>query len=127
MMFDIKVNQIPNVQEFDETLKNSGKLIVCAGRWGPMCIPVYGAMEQLEKDAQFEGVLFRVVDFDSEPAGRIRNLEECRHFRGLPFTAYYLNGKVVHATSSIQTRQQLEENIKKYLYPDEGEHENGNQ
>jgi len=119
-MFDIKIVQIADVEEFDKVLKDSGKLVVCAGRWGPMCIPVYNAMEKIEMAGQFKDVLLRVVDFDGEPAGRIRNSEECRHFRGLPFTVYYLNGEIVHATSSIQPRQQLEENIKKYLYQDNG-------
>jgi len=34
---------------------------------------------------------------------------------GLPFTAYYKNGKMVHATSSIQSRMQLEKNIEEQL------------
>ncbi len=119
-MFDIKIVQILNSEEFDEALNNSGNLVVCAGRWGPMCIPVYKAMEKIDEEGRFGDVVLRVVDFDSEIAERIRNLEECRNFRGLPFTIYYRDGKVVHATTSIQPKQALEENIKKYLYLDNG-------
>jgi hypothetical protein len=36
----------------------------------------------------------------------------------LPFTLCYRNGKVVCATSSIQTKEQLEDNIQRYLLSD---------
>ncbi|WP_010243414.1 YbbN family protein [Acetivibrio cellulolyticus] len=115
-MFDISVEQITDALEVERLIENSNKLVICAGRWDPMCIPVYRAMEQIIKDGQFQDTLLRVIEFDSEAASKIRGLEECKHFRGLPFTVYFLNGKVVCATASIQSRQQIEENIKKYLY-----------
>ena len=37
----------------------------------------------------------------------IRSLPEVRGFMGIPFTIYYRNGKVVKATSSIQTKDQV--------------------
>jgi len=47
------------------------------------------------------------MEFDHPEAGIIRNLPECRGFMGLPFTVYYKNGKLVEATSSIQSRDQI--------------------
>jgi thioredoxin 1 len=117
-LFNIKITQITSDKEFDKAVENTENLVVCAGRWGPMCIPVYGEMERLEKEPTYDNVSFRVVDFDSQPAGKIKNLSECKNFRGLPFTVYYKNGRVVHATSSIQSKQQLEDNIAKYLMID---------
>ena len=76
--------------------------MVCCGRMGPMCIPVYGVMEELEDE--YKHVAFRDMPFDSPEAAVIRGLPECSSFRGLPFTVYYKNGKVVKATSSIQTQ-----------------------
>jgi thioredoxin 1 len=72
-----------------------------------MCIPVYGAMETLE--SQYNHVTFRDMEFDSPDAKIIKSLPECRNFRGLPFTVYYKNGKVVAATASIQTKEQIKE------------------
>jgi len=37
----------------------------------------------------------------------IRNAPECSSFMGLPFTVYYKNGKLVKATSSIQSKAQI--------------------
>jgi len=70
-----------------------------------MCIPVYGIMEELQ--SEYKHVAFRDMAFDSPEAHIIRNLPECRGFMGIPFTVYYKDGKVVAATSSIQSRDQI--------------------
>ena len=70
-----------------------------------MCIPVYAAMEQLEKE--YTHVAFRDMEFDSPEAAVIRNLPECRDFMGLPYTIYYKGGNVAAATTSIQDMNQI--------------------
>jgi thioredoxin 1 len=45
--------------------------------------------------------------FDSPEAAIIRNHPACASFAGLPFTMYYKNGKVVKATTSIQSMEQV--------------------
>ena len=70
-----------------------------------MCVPVYGAMENLEK--KYLHVQFRDMDFDIPDASCIKNLPECSSFRGLPFTVYFKDGKVVKATTSIQNKKQI--------------------
>ena len=79
--------------------------MVCCGRMGPMCIPVYGIMEDLEDE--YTNVKFFDMEFDNPEAHVIRDLPEVRGFMGIPFTIYYKKGKVVKATSSIQTRNQV--------------------
>jgi len=74
---------------------------------GPMCLPVYDIMEELE--TEYPHVKFYDMEFDHPDAHVIRNLPECRGFMGLPFTVYYKNGKVVKATSSIQNNEQVTE------------------
>jgi thioredoxin 1 len=51
------------------------------------------------------------MDFDIPDAEVIRRLPECHTFNGLPFTIYYRNGKVVKATSSIQSAKQVKDII----------------
>ena len=92
------------------TLINSEEnVMVCCGRMGPMCVPVYGVMEELEKSGKYDNVEFRDMAFDSPESAYIRNLPEASNFRGLPFTIYFKNGKVAEATSSIQDRNQVTE------------------
>jgi thioredoxin 1 len=84
--------------------ENENVMVIC-GRMGPMCIPVYGIAEELENE--YPEVKFFDMEFDNPESGVIRNLPEVKGFMGIPFTIYYKNGKVVKATSSIQTRAQV--------------------
>ncbi|MHA1728062.1 MAG: thioredoxin family protein [Promethearchaeota archaeon] len=107
---ETNLQHINNKEELNELISNNEKVAVCCGRMGPMCVPVYGIFEELEKtrpDIKFTDFLF-----DHPDASVIRNLPETRSFRGLPFTIYYRNGKVVKATSSIQSPSQVKDTIK---------------
>jgi thioredoxin 1 len=84
--------------------ENENVMVVC-GRMGPMCIPVYGIAEELGKN--YSHVKFCDMEFDNPESHVIRSLPEVRGFMGIPFTIYYKNGKVVKATSSIQTKEQV--------------------
>lgn len=101
------VHEIETASELEKIINENENVMVCCGRMGPMCIPVYDTMEELQDE--YENVKFYSMAFDSPEAGVIRNAPECRGFMGLPFTMYYKNGKVAHATSSIQNRQQITE------------------
>ena len=94
-------------EETREALGNSENVVICCGRMGPMCIPVYAILSQLE--AQYPHVCFYDQDFDFPAASFIRGLPECASFRGLPFTVYFRKSEVVAATTSIQTRDQISE------------------
>ncbi len=104
-MLDTNLKHLETEQEIKQVLENNGNVMICCGRMGPMCIPVYGIMEQLE--SQYSHVAFRDQDFDIPAADFIKNLPECASFMGLPFTVYFKKGKVVAATTSIQDRKQV--------------------
>ena len=104
-MLSTGLQEIETAAELEKIISENDKVMVCCGRMGPMCIPVYGVMEELEEDR--DNVKFAVMAFDSPEAGIIRNDPACNGFMGLPFTMYYKNGKVAHATSSIQNMQQV--------------------
>lgn len=103
---------LKHIETADELVKLADQektLMVCCGRMGPMCVPVYAVMEELEKSGSYDGVAFRDMAFDSPESDYIRQLPECRNFRGLPFTVYFKDGKVAKATSSVQSKQQVTE------------------
>lgn len=106
-MLRTNLTHVLNEQEHSELLNNNENVMICCGRMGPMCIPVYEVMEELE--TEYANVKFADMEFDTPEARVIRDLPECRSFQGLPFVVYYKNGKVVKATSSIQTRDQVTE------------------
>lgn len=110
-MLDTNLKHINTAAELEKTLQENENVMVCCGRMGPMCIPVYGVMEDLE--GTYSHVAFRDMAFDSPEAQVIKSLPECKNFRGLPFTVYYKNGKVAAATASIQTKEQVTEILDK--------------
>lgn len=106
-MLMTNLKHIESEEEYNKVLNSNENLMICCGRMGPMCIPVYGAMKELE--SEYQNVSFYDMAFDNPDAGVIRNLPECNGFMGLPFTVYYKNGKVVKATTSIQNETQIKE------------------
>ena len=114
-MLQTQLKHILTENEFQDTLKNNENVMICCGRMGPMCIPVYGIMEELE--GEYKHVAFRDMEFDGPIGHLIRNLPECRSFRGLPFTVYFKDGKVAAATTSIQTQDQTTEILDSKLTP----------
>lgn len=111
MILPTNLKHIATSDEHSEVISNNENVMICCGRMGPMCVPVYGIMEELQE--AYPHVEFRDMLFDNPHAAVIRHLPEARSFMGLPFTVYYKNGKVVDATSSIQTREQITEILDK--------------
>ncbi len=104
-MLDTNLTELETASDLSKLIAENENVMVCCGRMGPMCIPVYEIMEELEEERT--DVKFAVMAFDSPEAQVIRNAPECRGFMGLPFTMYYKNGRVTKATSSIQDMDQV--------------------
>jgi len=112
MELQTRLKHIHSESEFNEVLETTKNVMICCGRMGPMCLPVYAAMEILKE--QFQQVAFYDIPFDHPEAHVIRDLPECRGFMGLPFTVYFRSGEVIKATTSIQTQDQVEAILKAY-------------
>ncbi len=105
MTLDTNLTHVSDANEWQKMISENENVMICCGRMGPMCIPVYGVMEDLE--SEFSHVKFADMLFDSPEAHVIRNAPETRGFMGLPFVMYYKNGKVAKAVSSIQNEEQV--------------------
>jgi thioredoxin 1 len=108
MILDTVLKHVETKKELQELIATKKNVMVCCGRMGPMCLPVYDVMDELEKSGKYDHVEFRDMLFDSPESDYIRKLPECSSFRGLPFTVYWKDGKVVKATSSVQTKDQVQ-------------------
>lgn len=108
-MLDTNLKHINTKEELKDLIEKNEKVAVCCGRMGPMCIPVYDIFDIFQE--KYPEIQFRDMNFDIPDAVAIRSLPECHRFNGLPFTIYYRNGKVVKATSSIQSAKQIKEII----------------
>ncbi len=108
MTLDTVLKHVETAKELKELIAAKKSVMVCCGRMGPMCLPVYDVMDELEKSGRYGHVEFRDMMFDSPESDYIRKLPECSNFRGLPFTVYFKDGKVAKATSSVQTKDQVQ-------------------
>ena len=104
-MLYTNLKHIESAAALAEIINNSDDVMVICGRMGPMCVPVYRIAEELENE--YRHVKFFDMEFDNPESHVIRTLSEVDGFTGIPFTIYYKNGKVVKATSSIQTKDQV--------------------
>ena len=111
MILHTNLKHIADSAEYSKALSENENMMICCGRMGPMCIPVYQSMIELE--SSYPKVAFRDFAFDAPDANVIRSLPECQGFMGLPFTVYYKNGKVVAATSGLQTKEQVKDILKR--------------
>jgi thioredoxin 1 len=114
-MLRTNLKHLMTENQIDDVLKKSKNVVVVCGRMGAMCIPVYAAMDQLKN--KYPQVDFCDIEFDIPAAGVIKNLPECSRFNGLPFTVYYKGSKVVAATTSLQTRDQITQILDKVFSP----------
>jgi len=101
-MLYTNLKHLESIADHNKAISEYENVMVICGR---MCIPVYGIAEELE--AEYKHVKFYDMEFDNPISDVIRILPEVRGFMGIPFTIYYKNGKVVKATSSIQTKDQV--------------------
>jgi thioredoxin 1 len=104
-MLYTNLNHIETAADHARIISENEHVMVICGRMGPMCIPVYGIAEELE--AEYKHVKFYDMEFDNPESHVIRNLPDVKGFMGIPFTIYYKHGKVVKATSSIQSMAQV--------------------
>ena len=104
-MLYTNLKHIESAAEHAQIVNDNENVMVICGRMGPMCIPVYGIAEELEEE--YTHVKFCDMEFDNPESRVIRSIPEVRGFMGIPFTIYYKNGKVVKATSSIQSMAQV--------------------
>ncbi len=104
-MLYTNLKHLESAADLKKAVSENPNVMVICGRMGPMCIPVYEIAEELEDE--YKHVKFFDMEFDNPEARIIRSLPEVQGFMGIPFTIYYRDGKVVRATSSIQTREQV--------------------
>jgi len=110
-MLRTELKHLETNEETKQAIESNKNVVICCGRMGPMCTSVYSILTQLE--LKYTHVSFYDQDFDSPGSSFIKHLPECASFMGLPFTVYFRNGKVVAATTSIQTRNQITEILDK--------------
>ena len=81
-MLNTNLKHLEKQGQLDELLKDNENVMICCGRMGPMCIPVYDIMKILE--SKYPQVQMWDMDFDIPLSSNIKSLPECVSFMGLP-------------------------------------------
>jgi len=104
-MLYTNLKHIETAADCARIIKENENVIIICGRMGPFSIPVYRIAEELEP--KYNHVKFFDMEFDNPESAVIRNMPEVQDFSGFPLTIYYKNGKVVWATTGVQTKDQF--------------------
>lgn len=104
-MLYTNLKHLETASEHTKVISENENLMIICGSMEPICIHVYVIAEEIKTD--YQNVKFYDMEFDNPESHVIRNLSEVQNFKGIPFTIYYKNGKVVKATSGLQTKEQI--------------------
>ena len=104
-MLYTNLKHIEKAVEHAQIISKHEHVVIVCGRMGPMCVPVYRAAEELERE--YHHVKFFDMELDNPESAVIRTLPEVQGFTGVPFTIYYKNGQVVRVTTGIQSKEQI--------------------
>ncbi len=105
-MLYTNLDHVESARQLEEIISENENVMLCCGRMGPMCIPVFNIMEKLQPG--YPHVRFFDMHFDNPEAHIIRHAPMTHGFMGLPFTVYYRNGEMVKATAGIQSLEQVQ-------------------
>jgi thioredoxin 1 len=104
-MLYTNLKHIESAAEHAQIINANEKVVIVCGSMGPMCVPVYRIAEELE--AEYTSVKFYDMELENPESDVIRALPDIQGFRNIPFIIWYKNGRVVQATSGLQTKTQL--------------------
>lgn len=104
-MLYTNLKHLENGADYFKAINEREHVMVICGRMGPICIPVYRIMEELEP--MYPHVSFYDMEFDNPESVVIRTLPEVNGFKSIPFIIYYKNGRVVNTTSGLQTKEEV--------------------
>jgi thioredoxin 1 len=104
-MLYTNLKHLETLSDHSKAITENENVMVICGRMGPMCIPVFEIAEDLESD--YKHVKFYDLEFENPVSEVVRKLSEVSGFMRIPFTVYYKAGKVIKATSGIQTKEQV--------------------
>jgi len=104
-MLYTNLNHIESATDLRQVIHDHENAMIVCGRMGPTCIPVYRIAEELA--VRYTGVKFFDAEFDNPALDVIHLMPEVWEWKEVPIVLYYKNGKVMKATSGIQSAAQI--------------------
>lgn len=112
-MLYTNLKYIDKADEYNKFISETENAVIICGSMSHTCIPMYAFAEELNE--VYEKVTFFDMEFENPESQIIRNLPELKGFTDIPLTIFLKNGKIVKATSGIQTKTQIITIIEEYF------------
>ena len=108
-MLYTNLTHLETARDLGNMIRENEKVLVVCGRMDPLCVHVYRIVETLEKE--FRDIKFCDMEFDNPESLVVRETPEIEFSSNVPFIVYYHYGIVVTASSGLQTKMQITNNI----------------
>jgi thioredoxin 1 len=106
-MLYTNLKHIETSAQHADIINRRGNIMVIWGRMEPKSITVYRIAEELVAD--YPNVEFYDLEYDNPGLNVACNLHEFSDLAEIPYNVYYKNGKVIKATSGIQTKAEIKD------------------
>jgi hypothetical protein len=106
-MLYTNLEHIETAEEFSKIISRNEDVVVICGRMGPLCVPVYRVVEEL--DQEFTQIKFYDMEYDNPEFYFFHALPEVQLLEEIPFTVLYRNGEAVKSVAGMQSKARLKE------------------
>lgn len=104
-MLYTNLEHIETAGDFEKIIRDNENVVVICGRMGPLCVPVYRAIEELGHE--FQQIKFFDMEYDNPEFYFFHARPEVSNLEDIPFTTFYYRGEAVKSVGGLQTKAQL--------------------
>lgn len=112
-MLYTNLEHIETADEFSKVISENENVVVICGRMGPLCIPVYRAIEELGEE--YRQIKFFDMEYDNPEFYFFHERPEVKNLEEIPFTTFYYRGEAVKSVGGLQTKAQLKKFLNEIL------------
>ncbi|NLU38134.1 MAG: thioredoxin family protein [Bacteroidales bacterium] len=104
-MLYTNLKHIETAADFQQTIAESGQVVIVCGRMGEFSIPVYRILEELQ--TEYTPVKFFDMEYDNPESSIVCELFADESEAKVPFLLFYENGELIYRTWGTKTREDL--------------------
>lgn len=91
--------------DFQQTIAESGQVVIVCGRMGEFSIPVYRILEELQ--TEYTPVKFFDMEYDNPESHVVCKLFVDMSEAKIPFLLFYENGELIFRSWGTKTKEEL--------------------
>jgi len=104
-MLYTNLKHIETAADFQQTIAESGQVVIVCGRMGEFSIPVYRILEELQ--TEYTPVKFFDMEYDNPESQVVYKLFVDMPEAKIPFLLFYENGELIFRSWGTKTKEEL--------------------